>query len=131
MAGTYPLAIMSSINEGEVVFTPIKYLSSAHAVTLYGRFVYGSGGSQLFANIETSLDSGSTWIPIACFAFTTINSSKAFNLSGLKDQISPIPIGALSGDEAISGILGDWIRARVVADADYVNSTLDLRMTAR
>lgn len=124
--GLYALAeraITTAANEAQ---TPVVDLEGMSAVTLHARLAYGSGGLTARVFVQTSLDQGTTWIDVACFAFATAGAAKVVNLSGLTPRFAPvIPTdGALPDDTIVDGVLGDRLRARIVTTGTYGGSTL-------
>lgn len=96
------------------------------ALTVALRFVYGSGGTNAKAYVQTSFDQGTTWVDIACVLFETANESKLVNLSGLTPkttQVTPTD-GSLADDTAVDGLLGDRVRLKIVSTGTYGGSTL-------
>lgn len=131
--GLYALAdraITTALNEAQ---TPIVDLDGASAVSLQARLAYGSGGTTAKVYVQTSLDQGVTWIDVACFAFTTAGAVKVANLSGLTPRTAPfVPTdGALADDTVVDGILGDRLRARIIATGTYGSSVVSVRAAVR
>lgn len=88
-------------------------------------FTYGSGGTSSTAYLQTSLDGGTTWIDIACFAFTTSSASKVVNLSArtpVGTLYTPTD-GSLTDNTSKDGILGDQFRVKWVTVGTYAGST--------
>lgn len=115
---------------GEVV----ESLAGMSAATISARLAYGSGGTTIKVYVQTSLDQGTTWIDIACMAFTTAGAHKVFNLSGLtpKTTAATPTDGALTDDTSLDGVLGDRFRAKVVSVGTYAGSTvLSVRASVR
>jgi hypothetical protein len=84
-------------------------------------FVRAAGGTTCKVYVQTSLDGGTTWIDIACHAFTTTTASK---VSAVKADTAVTPAttpgdGALSDDTVLDGLLGDRIRSKVVSTGTY------------
>ena len=112
----------------------IENLDGMLAASISARFVYGSGGTSAKLYVQTSLDQGTTWIDIACFAFTTANAHKVINLSGLTPKTTEVTPtdGAMSDDSALDGVLGDRLRAKIITTGTYAGSTtLTVRAAAR
>jgi hypothetical protein len=102
------------------------------AVTLQANFTYGSGGTTLKADIETSLDQGVTWVPIARFAFLLASAEKLFNLSGLTPKTTAVTPATLSDDSVVDGILGDRLRCRITSTGTYAgNTSVSVRASVR
>jgi hypothetical protein len=102
------------------------------AVTLQANFTYGSGGTNLKVDVETSLDQGTTWIGIARFAFTTASAEKTVNLSGLTPVTTVYTPATLSDDTVKDGILGDRLRCRITSTGTYAaNTSISVRANVR
>ena len=102
------------------------------AVTLQANFTWGSGGTNLKVDIETSLDQGLSWVPIARFAFLQASAEKLFNLSGLTPKTTVVIPATLSDDTVIDGILGDRLRARITSTGTYAgNTSVSVRAAVR
>lgn len=101
----------------------IDRLDGMTALSVQVRFAYGAGGISLKVDIETSLDQGQTWVPIARLAFTTVSATKVVNLSGLTPKTTPASPGPLSDDACLDGVLGDRLQAKVTSTGTYSNNT--------
>ena len=113
--------------------TAVTGLTGMVSLTVWLKFVYGSGGTATKAYVQTSLDSGNTWVDIACVVFNTTNESAILNFSALTPKLTAvIPTdGSLGDDTAIDGILGDRVRLKVVSTGTYAgNTVLSGRMVA-
>jgi len=107
-------------------------LDDAKAVTLQANFTYGAGGTNAKIDVETSLDQGLTWVPIARFAFTTASAEKLFNLSGMTPKTTAVVPATLSDDACVDGILGDRLRAKVTSTGTYTgNTSISVRAAVR
>lgn len=131
--GLYSLAdraLSTALNEAQ---TPILNLSGMTAVSLQCRLAMGTGGTTCKVYVQTSLDQGTTWIDIACAAFTTTGAVKVFNLSGLTPRTTPLvpSDGALADDTCVDGILGDRLRARLITSGTYSGAVLSVRAAVR
>ncbi len=101
------------------------------AVTLQANFNYGSGGTTLKVDVETTMDQGVTWVAIARFAFTTASAEKVVNLSGLTPVTVYTPT-TLSDDAVKDGILGDRLRCRITSTGTYAgNTSVSVRAAVR
>lgn len=125
------LVITDGVSASGVAQDFIDRLGGMKAVTLQARFNYGSGGTSLKVDVETSLDHGVTWVPVARFAFTTASAVKVANLSGMTSK-SPAAVAALSDDAVLDGILGDRLRARITSTGTYgANTSVSVRASIR
>lgn len=131
-AGCYPLAVLTITSAITQSQTPILNLGGASALSLYARLAWGSGGTSIKIDCETSFDDGATWLAFARFAFTTANASRIFTVSGLTQILSAYTPIVLTDDTAIGGVLGDRVRATVTTLGTYAGNTLlDVRMAVR
>lgn len=111
--------VLTDGSEGEFIVD----LEGMTAVSIQVRLVYGSGGTTVKVDVETSLDQGASWISIARLAFTTASAIKVVNLSGLTPKTTPATPAVLSDDTCLDGILGDRLRAKVTSTGTYGGST--------
>jgi len=95
-------------------------------------FTFGSGGGTVKVDIETSLDQGFSWVPIARFAFTSTSAQKIFNVNAATAKLTPLLPAPLPDDTAIDGIMGDRIRAKLTTTGSYSgNSSVSVRAVLR
>ncbi len=96
-------------------------------------FVDGGGGTTIKVFIQTSFDTigGATpvWVDIMCFAFTTSAGRKILKVREetaiVADYVETVD--ALTDDTAVSGIIGNRLRARIVTTGTYTaTSTIDV-----
>lgn len=125
--------ITSSVDASGTAIEYVDRLEGMTAATVQFRFAYGSGGTTAKAYLQTSLDQGTTWVDIACEAFTTSSSVQVVNLSGLTPKTSAATPGdgALADDTCVDGILGDRLRVKITTTGTYVGTTLSVRVSAR
>ena len=119
---------------GTVVCTAITGLSAVVAMTAHIRLAYGSGGTTVRAYLQTSFDSGTTWVDIACVLFGVVAKSVVLNFSALTPKLTQVvpTDGTMADDTAIDGIIGDKVRLKVVSTGVYAGSTvLAARLVAR
>ena len=94
------------------------------SITIEGSLTYGSGGTNVKAFVQTSLDGGSTFIDIMCLAYTTASLRKVANVTRSTATAPATPsVGAMSDNTQLSGIIGDIIRIQVVTTGTYAGST--------
>jgi hypothetical protein len=108
-------------------------LEKARGVILQGDFVYGSGGTTLKAWVQSTID-GINWYDIACFAFTTANKRRMFNLIARTPVTAIATPGdaALADDTAVDGILGHSLRVKYTSTGTYAGgSTLTVAAVTR
>lgn len=119
---------------GTQIGAVVEDLDGLQSLGLHARFAYGSGGTSCTVYIQTSLDQGTTWFDVACFAFATAGLTRVMNLSALTPITTPAAPtdGALTDDTALDGPLGDRFRAKVISVGTYAGPTvLSLRGCAR
>jgi hypothetical protein len=126
------VVITDGVSSAGVAQSFIDGLEAAAAVTLQANFTYGSGGTNLKVDVETSLDQGVTWIAIARFAFLLASAEKVVNLSGLTPVTTVYTPATLSDDTVKDGILGDRLRARITSTGTYAgNTSISVRASVR
>ncbi len=108
-----------------VTTTAIDSLDLAKAATIQANFDYGSGGTSLKVWVQTSVDGGSTWVDVACFAFTTSDARKVVNLSGLTPvtTLYTATDGTLADDTVKDGVFGARWRCKYTSVGTYAGST--------
>ena len=118
---------------GTTETTPVTGLGAVAYLLMQAKFDWGSGGTTAKVYVQTSVDEGDTWIDIACFAFATADETrlmKVMAVDDLTDNTTPTD-GSLTDDTALSGVIGDRIRAKLVVVGTYSNSTIDLVVEAK
>lgn len=132
--GFYSLGSFSITTADTAAGDAVENLEGMLALSVQLRFVYGSGGTNAKAYLQTSLDQGTTWIDVASVLFGTANEVAVINLSGLTPkttQVTPTD-GSLADDTVVDGVFGDRFRVKVVSTGTYAGSTtLSCSMTAR
>jgi hypothetical protein len=124
--------ITSGVSQQGVAQAYISRLEGAQAATVQANFTYGSGGTTLKVDVETTLDQGTTWIPFCRFAFTTASAEKVGNVSGLTPRLAVYTPVTLSDDVCVDGILGDRIRAKITSTGTYAgNTAISVRVSVR
>lgn len=111
----------------------VEGLEGMLALTVQFRFIYGSGGTNAKAYVQTSFDDGVTWVDIACVLFELANETRLLNFSGLTPkttQVTPTD-GSLTDDTAVDGLLGDQFRVKVVSTGTYASTMLSASLVAR
>jgi hypothetical protein len=124
--------ITSSVSAQGATIAYVDRLEGASAITLSANFTWGSGGTSLKVDVETSLNQGATWIPICRFAFTTSSAEKVANVSGMTPKTTAVSPSALSDDACLDGVLGDRLRAKITTVGTYAgNTAISVRASVR
>lgn len=118
---------VTGVTVGTYGVTPTFFLcgDSVDGITAQCNFVYGSGGTNATAYLQTSLDAGVSWIDIMSFQFTTASGVKVatcVDLTAITSAVTPGD-GALSANTAVSGIIGDRFRVKYTTTGTYAGST--------
>ena len=110
---------------GTVTGAPVYIGPDAAFLTFEAIFTYGSGGSTAKSYLQTSLDGGATWIDIGHASFTTATASKLFPINGVGSMpAATAPTdGSLAADTVLDGVLGEFIRTKVVTTGTYAGGT--------
>lgn len=122
-----PLTITTAV--GATGTTPVTKLTGMTSLVVEAKFVYGSGGTNATAYVQTSLDRGLTWIDVMAFQFTTASLSKiasvsVFQLFAASAYVPLTPTdGTLTANTCVQGILGDQLRLKYVTTGTYGGST--------
>lgn len=118
-------AAQTIATRGKVHRLPIE----TAGLTVEAIFVYAAAGTNVTAYIQTSFDNQETWMDIMAFRFTTASLRRVLSVrqeTAITSAITPSD-GALTVDTAVSGIIGQHVRARVVTTGTYTGTnTLDL-----
>lgn len=118
-----PLTISTAISA--IGTTAKTGLVGAYYLVVQAVFLYGAGGTTANAYIQTSLDSGLTWIDIMNFSFTTAAATKVSAVvatTALAAVVTPTD-GTLGSNLIVSGLLGSRFRAKYVTTGTYSGAT--------
>lgn len=113
--------------------TAIEGLVGCQSLAIHFNFDYGSGGTSFKFWVQTSLDGGTTWVDIACFAGTTSDMRRVVNLSTrtpVTTAATPSD-GALADNTAVDGILGDRFRVKRTTVGTYAGTTCQISIVSR
>jgi hypothetical protein len=110
--------------DGTQTGQPVTNLDGMQGCTISARLAYGSGGATIQVIINTSIDQGTTWIPIARIDFATEGMQKVVNLSGFTPVTAPYEVVDLVAEGCKDGILGDRLRCDVTSAGTYAGSTV-------
>ena len=111
----------------------IDGLGAPSGISVDAIFAYvASAATSAKVYVQTSLDGGTTWFDIMCFAFTTASASKYLSSLALKEVNTAVALSqmALSDNTSINGRLGDRVRFMVTSVGTYGSGTrLDVTPT--
>ncbi|MFY7851603.1 MAG: hypothetical protein ACOVQ6_07435 [Brevundimonas sp.] len=117
----------------EQVGETITGLGAPSGITVDAVLAYvAASATSIKAYVQTSLDGGTTWFDIMCFAFTTASGSKYLTSLALKEVNTAVTLSqaTLSDNTSINGRLGDQVRFIVTSVGTYGAGTrLDLTPT--
>jgi hypothetical protein len=101
--------------------------SYVKGLTLEAIFTSGTGGTSTKAYVQTTID-GTNWTDIACFAFTTTDARRIFNLTANTPitSIATPTDGSLSDNTAVDGIIGTQVRVKYVTVGTYAAANLKI-----
>lgn len=121
MANTVLAAAVANV-EG----TAIEGLAGARYLALEAKFARDGGGTTCKVWVQTSLDGGTTWFDIACFAFTTSTANKLHVVR--MDPATPmtaasVPASATLTDDTVLQIIGDRIRTLHTTTGTYTGAS--------
>lgn len=125
---------------GQVTLLPTKTITTAltgwvtdtfrfgnafpKVLTVHASFAYGSGGTTAKAWIQTSFDSGATWIDVMCFAFATTTAQKVAQVGNFASTAVVTPTDAtLADNTVVGGILGPMLRVKITTTGTYAGGT--------
>jgi len=125
-AATLPIFIGTITAAGTATGDVVAGLGGAEVVALHANFDYGSGGTNVTAYVQTSLDLGTTWMDIACFVVTTADARRVFTVGPQVGagtaMVTPNTL-ALAASTQVPGVLGDRLRVQVVSTGTYGGAT--------
>lgn len=110
-----------------VVSTPVNGLVGINSLAIQANFTYGSGGTNATVYIQTSLDSGVTWIDIAAFQFLLASLRKLSVVNMYPSTAfaanTTAQDGALTVNTVLNGIIGDQLRTKLTTTGTYGGNT--------
>jgi len=128
-----PMTAADINNAGTYTVAPVTGLAGMGYMVAQAKFVYGSGGTSCKAYVQTSLDSGVTWVDIASFAFLLATATKVSAVTmqvALGAAVTPTD-GTLADNTIVNGLLGDRLRIKYVVTGTYAGSTLEVDILAK
>lgn len=118
-----PLTIGAAV--GQTTTTPKTDIGGANSLLVYGVFLYGAGGTDAIARVQTSIDGGLSWFDIMSFGFLTAAATKVASVS--MNITSAVPTAVTDGTLAVNtvnqGLIGDRIRLKYVTTGTYTGVT--------
>jgi hypothetical protein len=122
--GIYTLGDFQITAADTAIGDVIDGLAGVSAIDAQLRFAYGSGGTTAKAFLQSSLDQGTTWFDLWCFAAATASKTRLRSLIPVAGEVTPSD-GALADDTIAAGIvLGDRFRLKLVSAGIYAGNTL-------
>lgn len=126
-AGPYSLTLkdgspdLAIAGPGTFISDVIDGLDGMSEVDIQCRFTFGtSAGTKVATFVQTSLDQGTTWIDLLCFAATNANKTRAWHLEPAGDALNIPTDGELEDDTVALGVvLGDRLRTKTVVTGTY------------
>jgi hypothetical protein len=111
---------------GTVTGGTIPGLGGVLLMAVQSRLTYGSGGTNIKAYLQTSIDAATSWVDVAAFAFTTSTATRIFRIgmaAGSGTALVTPTDGSLADDTQVNGILGDRFRVKVISTGTYAGAT--------
>jgi hypothetical protein len=96
------------------------------SLTAQANFAWGSGGTTLTVQIQTSLDGGTTWCDAIGFAFTTAILRQIAAVNSTKIAATDAPVTATDGTLSAAvndGIFGPLWRVKYTSVGTYAGGT--------
>ena len=99
-------------------------------LTVMCNWTSGSSGTKATVYIQTCFDNQTTWTDIMAFAFASADAVKYLSVreetAVVADHVGTAD--ALTDDTAVSGIIGQHVRARIVTTGTYSGASMDVWM---
>lgn len=123
--GIYTLGDFQITAADTVIGDVVDGLAGLSALDAQIRFAYGSGSAvTVKAFLQSSLDQGTTWFDLWCFAAAEAAKTRIRALLRTANEVTPGD-AALSDDTVAAGIaFGDRFRLKVVSTGTYAGNTL-------
>lgn len=115
--------ITSSVSAQSVSIAYVDRLDGVNAVTFSANFIYGSGGTSLKVDFETSIDQGTNWLPVCRIAFSTSSALRVATISGLTPKTAAAAMATPSDNTCTDSVLGDRLRVRITSVGTYAGNT--------
>lgn len=104
-------------------------------LTLQCNLTWGSSGTTVDVDLQTSLDGGGTWVDVANCNFASIAASKRLiwtlqsSLVAAPVQVTTPTDGAMTANTALSGVFGNYWRIKYTTTGTFAGGTV-LRIDA-
>lgn len=111
----------------------LKLVDAPSSIAVQATFTYGSGGTTVDAYLQTSLDSGATWIDIAQFHFALASARFVYNLNSqtpVTAEYTPTD-GTLAANTSKDGIVGPLYQVKLASAGTYAGSNLRIDVSAQ
>ncbi len=112
-----------TVAQAAVVYGEISGLVGCKGLAVEANFTYGSAGTTAKVWIQTSLDGGTNWIDIMCFAFATTTARAVMSVVSASLVVTTPTDATLADNTAVNGVLGDRFRAKVTTVGTYAGDT--------
>jgi hypothetical protein len=105
-------------------------------LTLQCNMTFGSGGTAIDADLQTSIDGGVTWVDIANCNYPSVIAASKRMVWTLQSSLIAAPVqtvptdGTLGANTAISGIYGTLFRVKYQSTGTFVATTLRIDLIA-
>ena len=105
--------------------TAVTDVVGVNVLTCQATFLYGSGGTNVKAWVQTTFDQGVTWVDIMTFAFTTTAAQKISSVrSSTVVTAAYVPTDATLADDTLKdGLIGSQIRIKYTSTGIYAGAT--------
>jgi hypothetical protein len=126
-------AEISIAGSGTIIGQATENLGGMEGLNAQVRFLLGTGSGGVTAFIQTSLDQGNSWFDIYKITFDAASDKRLFAIRTVTTG-DLIPTMGGTGDSpelpdgVVCTVLGDRLRAYVVVEGSYQNSTLTIRV---
>lgn len=123
MVDTHAITTAQSIATRGKVF---KLPDTCKGLLAYVIFVDGGDGTTIDVFIQTSFDKEATWIDIMHFDFLLTAGNRIMHVreeTAIVADVTPTDGTGPADGTAISGIIGDHVRARIVTTGTYTGTT--------
>jgi hypothetical protein len=99
-------------------------------MTIQCTLTWGSGGTTIDADVQTSLDGGGTWVDVANCNFATIAASKRLvwtiqsSLLAAPVQVTTPTDGSMTANTALNSVFGTMWRVKYATTGTFAGGTI-------